>query len=849
MVTSKTATTITVPTITVPTITVPTIKAVRVGQKAAQVLSDKPLSDHRASITTFKGFTGTRPDTELTNATWDETKNLVCSDKPAILTDKKLGIYFVPCELKEVALVGKTLENAKKNGTSLVGKMRSKSHVTTSSLLVMDIDGLEPALIKTATDKMKGDGISFLMFTTYSHGSADKPGDRLRLIIPLDQLVSEAEYRSIWRAIDRLYFGGKVFKADPSGVNLYQQQGLWCCHPDRFDQAKSWGHDAGLAKTEYLIKRGQPIKVPTIVKPDSSETPITSKFSEEKTETFPTGNQESKRSYPTANANKITGSCNQIKQFKDTKGKGQSEPVWRDNLGVVAFCENGKELCHEWSSGHSGYDRHETEQKIEYRMQVAPTTCHQFRKTNPEGCKGCPQTCRSPITLGWKTENPLAAMQQQFCLLKTGGKVWIVDGQSLTERTAEGLAKNLDLYDLKNGSLLIARALAGQYSKAKAGEIAPSFMTSPSTICYDGVEFNPKGSSGNYLNLWVGPTIKPTKGQWKKIKKFLFKIICDGDKRAYKYLLKYLAHALQHPEEKPGVMIILLGGQGTGKGTFGKIVQSIWSATFLQTNNIDTVTGTFNAALERSFWIFLDEALFFGNRRASDALKSVVTETFIQINEKYQPARQIQSCHRFIAATNAEHFKNTERDDRRDFTLRLSEDHKGDHDYWKRLNNEIENGGVEAMAHDLLAMDLSDFNVRIKPETEELLEQKLLSLPPILLWWYTCLEQGSLDGAGHWSNFVATATIIEQIVEFTGGKMHRIPDPRAVKKELSKVCPSAHMKQKMERHDRSRGYILPTLHQARIEFENYIGSSMKWGEHDFPEKETIKSPLDLVDLG
>ena len=629
--------TIKAPTVKAPTVKAPTVKAptvLKIVQKvAAPTLSDKPISEYRASITTFKGFTSTRPDQEITNTTWDETKNLVCSNKPAVLTDKKQGTYFVPCELKDAPLVGKTLETAKINGDPLIGKMRSKSHVTDSNLLVMDIDGLDPNVVETARNKMKGDRISFLMYTTYSHGSTDKPGERLRLIIPLDKSVSPDEYQYIWRAIDRLYFGRKVFKADPSGVNLYQQQGTWCCHPNRRDKANSFCHDAGLAKTDYLIKKGKPIQVPKIVKADVSAATSPSNFREKKSEISYLKSQEIERTYPVSDANKVAESCNQIKLFRDTKGKGQSEPNWHDCLGIVGHCENGEELCHEWSCGHSGYDRHETERKIEYRMQVAPTTCQQFQKTNPDGCKKCTQTCRSPITLGWETKDPLAAMQQQFCLLKMGGKVLIVDGKSLTKRTAEGLAQNLELYDEKNGKLLIKRALAEQYQNAKADEITSRFMTSPETVCYDGVEFNPEGSSGNYLNLWVGPTIKPAEGQWKLIKKFLYKVICNKNEAVYKYLLDYLAHALQHPEEKPGVMIVLLGGQGTGKGTFGRITQKIWSATFLQTNNIDTVTGTFNAALERTFFVFLDEALFAGNRKASDALKSLVTETSLQINE------------------------------------------------------------------------------------------------------------------------------------------------------------------------------------------------------------------------
>ena len=38
----------------------------------------------------------------------------------------------------------------------------------------------------------------------------------------------------------------------------------------------------------------------------------------------------------------------------------------------------------------------------------------------------------------------------------------------------------------------------------------------------------------------------------------------------------------------------------------------------------------------------------------------------------------------------AQHFKNTERDDRRDFTLRVNESRKGEHAFWKDLYAEIE---------------------------------------------------------------------------------------------------------------------------------------------------------------
>jgi hypothetical protein len=437
----------------------------------------------------------------------------------------------------------------------------------------------------------------------------------------------------------------------------------------------------------------------------------------------------------------------------------------------------------------------------------------------------------------------LPTIQQQYCLINIKGKLWVLDMRKLETRTSEGRASALVLSNRTDGSLMIMRALEAQFPAADSLSIVKKFYVSPNTTCFDGVEFNPLGASPNYLNLWVGPTIIPKAGEWKLIQSFLRNVICGGDDECYQYLLRYIAHALQKPEEKPGVMIILMGGQGTGKGTLGRILQKIWSATYLQVNNVDTVTGNFNAALERSFMVFMDEALFVGDRRAADALKSLVTEPLIHVNEKHQPARQTRSYHRFIAATNANHFKITERDDRRDFTLRVAAIHKDDHAYWNAVRYEIFNGGVAAMVHDLYEMDLSEFNVRAKPATKELLEQKLFSLGPIERWWHDFLDSGGVEKEdsflfshenrnSEWPEFLSTDAAIDGIMHTAGGKIHQKPSANDVVKALMKICPSIIKGQRKVDGKRRRGLVIPSLQQARAEFGQYIGGAVDWLEDE-----------------
>jgi hypothetical protein len=52
----------------------------------------------------------------------------------------------------------------------------------------------------------------------------------------------------------------------------------------------------------------------------------------------------------------IAEQCGQVRALRDKKGC-LPEPPWYAALGVLAFCEDGDELAHEWSSGFAGVYR------------------------------------------------------------------------------------------------------------------------------------------------------------------------------------------------------------------------------------------------------------------------------------------------------------------------------------------------------------------------------------------------------------------------------------------------------------------------------------------------------------
>ena len=360
------------------------------------VCSKTVLNDWKGSLTLFNGVTTTIPKEEHNAVSWETVQGILCPKQPSITADKKLGDYFIPCLLKEAKLVGNTLKTAEINGQPTVGKMRSKNHVTEASMLVMDIDGLPESLIKSAEDKLINDQISYLIYTSYSNGNPQKPDARIRIVVPIDNALNTDDYRTAHFGFDHHYFDGQITAKDLSSSALYQQQGTWMTHPDWQDKVYKRLHNAGIASAAFLMSVGQ--SAASL----QTETQTNTEFNLETNQ------------YPPSDAHKVAQRCNQIREFRDKKGAGQSEPAWHDCLGVVGHCENGPAICQEWSSGHSDYCRNETQKKLEQRIQFGPTTCQQFKKNNPAICLNCIETCNSPITLGQPEISPKPVMSKPF---------------------------------------------------------------------------------------------------------------------------------------------------------------------------------------------------------------------------------------------------------------------------------------------------------------------------------------------------------------------------------------------------------------------------------------------------
>jgi hypothetical protein len=426
--------------------------------------------------------------------------------------------------------------------------------------------------------------------------------------------------------------------------------------------------------------------------------------------------------------------------------------------------------------------------------------------------------------------NPLAELQKRFALITVGGQIGIVDTDELNFRDDSLIAPPLKIYSRGDGMLLMERHLETILSDSNSKAILRNFLMDPNTKTFNRVAFSPLKMPDDVLNLWIDPKYEPIEGAYPTIEEFLKLVISNGSNETYNYLLNYLAHAIQRPHEKPGVMIAMLGGQGTGKGSAFYLIRSIFKHTTVQLNQVNHVVTGFNAILERAYIVLLDEALFAGDVKSTEAMKSLITEPVITIEEKRQPRRAIESYHRFFAATNSTHFAKTDKDDRRMFYLKVADTRVNDSDYWSSLRAAINGSELNAFVYELCNRDISKFNPRLRPEVEELIDQKLMSLQGLERYIFEILSTEKID-LQDWreGEFLSSEYLKGSYEGYSKGiSKYSIVQSREISSVIKRILPDL-TKTRQNYNGRScRGYIFCSIDAARSNFEKYIKGKIDW---------------------
>jgi phage/plasmid primase-like uncharacterized protein len=330
-------------------------------------------------------------------------------------------------------------------------------------------------------------------------------------------------------------------------------------------------------------------------------------------------------------------------------------------------------------------------------------------------------------------------LNESFFFTNENGKCFIYeemdeeddDGSKLRSHSTEDFCK-----------MFRNRTVFSEGKKVKLGEY---WLDHPLRRQYlKGVIFDPRSrQKPGYYNLFRGLGVEPSsEGSWALLREHTFKVVCGSDEECFEYLMNWMARAVQLPWEKGETIVVLRGNEGSGKGVLGNALLKIFGEHALHITQAAQLVGQFNGHLRNKLYIFADEAFFAGDKKHVNALKATATEDMATYEFKHRNAtRGVNYLHTLMASNETWVIPASE-NDRRFFVLDVKPTRVRELDYFEKLTDQLKDGGYEAMLHELLSRDITNFNVRKIPQTEALNDQKLLSMSIEDSWLHEILNRG-----------------------------------------------------------------------------------------------------------
>jgi Family of unknown function (DUF5906)/Primase C terminal 2 (PriCT-2)/Bifunctional DNA primase/polymerase, N-terminal len=403
-----------------------------------------------------------------------------------------------------------------------------------------------------------------------------------------------------------------------------------------------------------------------------------------------------------------------------------------------ALGDHGRDLWEQWSAKSDKNDPDFTARKW-----PSFATC-------PEG--------KDPITYktlffeaknnGWRQSEHEAALDEmnaQFFVAKEGGKTWVISFERDHARLVPTYMRFSDFTNLyMNRSVKIEDGKKVQYVP-----LGKWWLQHPERQQYDGLVFapgNPAAVIDGRFNLWRGWGVEPRRGNWKLMRKHIWLVLAAKDKERFKYTMRWLAWMVQHPDQRAEVALVFKGNKGTGKGTLGNCLMKMFGQHSLQISNAKHLVGNFNAHMRDTCFLFGDECYWPGDKQAEGTLKRLITEPTLFIEAKGRDAITVPNYLHVMLASNEQWIVPAGENERRYFMNAVSEAKMQNKKWFKAIDDQLKNGGYQAMLFDLMNYRLADWHPREVPKASGLVEQQARSLAPLDGWWVELLETGTLAG-------------------------------------------------------------------------------------------------------
>ena len=265
------------------------------------------------------------------------------------------------------------------------------------------------------------------------------------------------------------------------------------------------------------------------------------------------------------------------------------------------------------------------------------------------------------------------------------------------------------------------------------------------------------------FNLFVGysPLILNPKNlpiDNKQIAPFLDILLnlCENNEKYLDFLIHYLAHTIQKPQDKLPISMVFTGMQGTGKDTLLYALGKIMGESFvLSSSDINVFLGEHATGLVEKIAVAFNESEAHKSFNYEGIIKTLVTDAKMTVNEKYKAPYQTNMIARMFIFSNKQNpikFDSVSQD-RRFIAFKTSEKYASStySQWWSAFYTHMKTEKfIYTLYHYLNNIDLTDYNFsaeRLKVLGDTYRQMCRQQLPPVADWLGEYLSKGELlDG-------------------------------------------------------------------------------------------------------
>lgn len=459
--------------------------------------------------------------------------------------------------------------------------------------------------------------------------------------------------------------------------------------------------------------------------------------------------------------------CGAMLQAAEGNGAGTPYPVWILAIKAADLSTEGREFAHQISSAHEGYEEEETERKLD-SLTGGPAGCEAWGVAYGAGgpCESCEfrgEIKNPAVQLGAVIDTsppgeavpsgePMPEWVEQinarFALARVGSKMAVVDFETPVT-TSKGMVRRMLGYLDAAGfhAMLNGRFAPLESPKEKPRPLSTAWLSHPQRRQYEGVTFAPGEDLPPYmLNTWQGFAVEAIPGDVELWLQVLRALVPDEAERTY--VLNWLAWKVQNPGGVPDTILIFRGSKGTGKNSLFDPLIAAFGKHAMLADDPELIAGRFTGHLMSLAFAVLDEAVFVGDPRQADRIKSRVTAKTMHYEQKgMDPVPGVNRC-AYVMLTNHTHVWQATSDERRAVVIDVGEALRGQLAFWQAYHEWVDGPGACALLHYLRGVDVAGFNPRRIPKGEALRRQVELTAlrDPAAAWWHQCLSEGDI----HW---------------------------------------------------------------------------------------------------